>query len=182
MKRRAHRVAAFALGFFPPFAIAVWLYPTILPLYQRVVLGAVNAILSSLSPLAEVRAVAAERWEFLIHRGSAVGVATYAAPGGENVGLLTFFHLVVLSAMLLATPLGLIQRLRLWAIGVGLMLGAHVFCVAGCAYGLAVIGDPGRFLFQALPILVGPLATASAIVIWGSLTWRYWLAPSPSDS
>jgi len=173
---RPRSVWIFALGFVPPFMVAVWLYPSVLPGYQRAVFAAVNSILGVLSPLAEVRADLTGQWRILVHRPPTDHVVTYALRNA-NIGLLTFFQQVVLSALLLATPVGLKQRLRLLASGVGVMFCLHVSCVAGCAYGMAFIDNAKSPVFRSLPIILGPFASGLAVVAWSTLTWRYWLAP-----
>lgn len=174
MSPRARKVLAFALGFVPPFVIAVLLYPWILPGYQRAVLAVVNACLSLLPPVAEVRAVGAGRWDILVHSWHAKRVVTYGLKS-PNIGLLTFSQVVVVSALLLATPVNVKERLRLFALGVVLMFCLHVLCVAGCAYGMALIDDSKNVVFRSLPIILGPFASGLAVVVWGVLTWSYWL-------
>jgi hypothetical protein len=169
-------VLAFVLGFVPPFVIAVLLYPRILPVYQRAVLAVTNAFLAMLSPAAEVRAVRSGRWEILVDSWHAKRVVTYALQS-PNIGLLAFFQVVVLSALLLATPVGVKARLRLLAYGVGLMFILHVACIAGCGYGMALIDDSKSVVFRSLPMILGPFASGLAVVVWGFLTWSYWLGP-----
>ncbi len=177
MNLRRREILIFALGFIPPLVVAVLLYPTILPAYQRAVLATVNMSLKLLSPLAEVRAVLTGRWQILVHSAHAGRVMTYTL-GSANIGLLTFFQLVVLSALLLATPVKIKERLRLLACGIGLMFCLHVLCVAGCAYGMALIDNSKSVIFRSLPIVLGPFASGLAVVAWSVLTWRYWLASS----
>lgn len=176
MNARRLRVLLFALGFVPPFGIAVWLYPRILPTYQRAVLAAVNTCLGILSPVTEVRTLLTGRWEILVYRTHAESGVAYTL-GSAHTGLLAFFQLVVLSALLVATPVGVKERFRLLACGIGLMFCFHVLCVAGCAYGIALIDNPRNAVAQSLPIVLGPFASGLAVVVWGLLTWRYWLAP-----
>jgi hypothetical protein len=140
------------------------------------VLAAVNAFLASLSPVAEVRTLVTGRWEILVYAPHGDSGVAYTL-GSANTGALAFFQLVVLSALLLATPVGVKERLRLLAGGIGLMFFFHVLCVAGCVYGIALIGNPRNFVAQSLPIVLGPFASGLAVVVWGLLTWRYWLAP-----
>ncbi len=175
MNLQRRRVLAFALAFIPPFVVAVWLYPSILPTYQRAVLASVNSFLAILSPVAEIRAVLAGRWQILVHRPNASGIVTYTL-GSANIGLLTFFQLVVLSALLLATPVKLKERLRLFAYGIGVMFVFHLLCIAGCAYGMALIDNSKNVTFRSLPIILGPFASGLAVIVWSLLTWRYWLA------
>lgn len=180
MRPHHRRLAFFASGFIPLLVGAAWLYPSILPPYQRVVLGTVNAVLATLSPVAEVRAVLEGRWQVLVHRVHTGRIATYTL-GGTNIGLSTFFQLVVLAALLLATPVSLKERLRLLCRGIGLMFAFHVLCVAGCAYGMALVDDSKSAVFRSLPIILGPFASGLAAVVWSLLTWRYWLAePAPA--
>lgn len=168
MTSHRRRIASFALGLIPPFIAGVWLYPRILPGYQRAVLSAANATLAFLSPVAAVRAVPGGRWQIL------AGPASYTL-GVANIGLLAFFQLVAVSALLLATPVRVRERLRLFALGVLLMFGLHVVCVAGCAYGMALISDPKSAVFRSLPIVLGPFASGLAVAVWAILTWRFWL-------
>lgn len=177
MSLQQRRVLVFALGFFPPFVVAACMYQSILPTYQGMVLAVVNAFLGLLSPTAEVHAVLTGRWQILVHRAHVEAAATYTL-GSANIGLLTFFQLVVVSALLLATPVRLTERLRLLVCGIGLMFCLHVLCVAGCAYGMAVVGKPASPVFRSLPIILGPFASGLAVVAWSLLTWRYWLAPA----
>ena len=174
MTPHRRRIVRFALGLIPPFIVAVALYPRILPVYQRTVLLVANAVLAILSPVAEVRAAPSARWQILVHATSTSRPATYTL-GIANIGMLAFFQLVAVSALLLATPVRARERLRLFALGVLLMFGLHVLCVAGCAYGMALISDPKSVVFRSLPIVLGPFASGLAVAVWAVLTWRFWL-------
>ena len=55
------------------------------------------------------------------------------------------------------------------------MFALHVVCVAGCAYGMALIADPKSAVFRSLPIVLGPFASGLAVAVWAILTWRFWL-------
>lgn len=176
MTAERRRILRFALAFLPAFVAAACLYPLILPAYQRGVFAAVNTLLSSLNPVSEIRAVPAGQWQVLVHRAEAARVATYTLKS-DNLALLSFFQLAMLSALLLATPVRVRERLRLWVSGIGLMFGLHVLCVAGCVYGMALVDNPKGLIFKSLPIILGPFASGLAVAAWGLLTWKYWLTP-----
>jgi len=175
MNRRRRSILVFALQFVPPFVIAVLLYPFILPAYQRAVLATANTVLAWLSPHGEIHAVPSGTWQVLVHGPSQRHPGTYLLKSA-NIGLLTFFQLVVLSALLLATPARWPQRLRLLSCGIAVMFGLHTLCVSGCVYGMAVIDDARSLTFRSLPIVLGPFASGLAVVVWIALTWPYWRA------
>src|SRR5260221_2291559 len=158
MTEERRRVLRFALAFLPAFVIAACLYPAILPAYQQGVFATVNTLLASLTPLSEIRAVLAGQWQILVHRAHGGRVVSYTL-ASENLGLLSFFQLVTLSALLLATPVKARERVRLCALGIGLMYVLHVLCVAGCAYGMALVDNPKRLGFKSLPIILCPFAS-----------------------
>lgn len=168
------RVFSFALGFFPPFLILVWIYPKILPVYQHAVLLASNGCLALVTPRSHVRIAPRDRWQVLVERPNSAHWASYDI---GNVSLLTFLGLIVVIPLLLATPVRLLERLRLLAFGIPLIVLVHVASVTVCTYLIGFIDDPKSYVMRSLPASLGPFGVGFAVLVWGLLTWRYWLAP-----
>lgn len=166
------KVVLFGLQFIPPFVLLACVYSWIRPVYQAMVLGAANALLSRLAPLTEVRILQDGVWRVQLTRPDLE--ASFHIGGNEH-SLVLFLSLLILPPLLLATPVRVGERLRLLTLGVVLLFVAHVVSVSACVYGMGLVNDPNSFVFRSLPKVLRLSSQGIAVSLWGLLTWRYWL-------
>ena len=161
----------FGAQFLPVFAGLLLIYSWILPPYESGVVACANSALGYLSPLASIRVMSVGRWR--VHMETPELAADFTV-GGDHHATLLFLNLIILPALLFATPARLMARLRLVAMGVALLFVLHVLTVAGCVYGMSVINEPKSLVFRSLPRILRLSGQGLAIALWGALTWRYW--------
>jgi hypothetical protein len=176
-----HRVLRFSRDFLAAFVVLVVLYPWMLRSYERMVLGTANAVLAFLAPEAQIRIASDARWMVDVlsanpHWGFTLGTA--------RLGLLIYINLILLPALLVATPIRFRERLGLLARGVPILFGVHVASLIVCVHGMScVCHDPASGTCQNLPGILTPGGQGMAVIVWGFLTWRYWfpkqISPSP---
>lgn len=167
------KVGLFAAQFIIVFLPLVWLYPRVYPSYQQVVLTFANPILSSID-----RPV-----EFV---GEADGnLAIYAIPPGRpRVRITTapyhphvfYLSLVLLPALLLATPTRLKERLRWLALAMPLLFVIHVLAISvGFISQSHAARNPDDVLYTWIWGVCMTSGQLGAVGLWSLLTWPYWI-------
>lgn len=173
MTPRFRDVLAFGLGFLPVFLVLLWLYPHVLPVYERAVLGLANAWLGAgTSPLyVEARPDGA--------------LELYSVAGTERRRLTrepfqrpyaVFLSLALLPALLLATPVRVAVRARLMLLGLLLLYALHVVVVIALLRAqLCLAADPGSRVCTWVMALTVTSGQTGAVTLWALLSWRYWM-------
>jgi hypothetical protein len=167
----ARAVASFLLWLVPLFVLFLWLYPRLAPMWARWVLLGANAGYRACSvPL-----------ELGTERGGEALASYVALPSGGSEVIVTehpenvFLGLILVPALLLATPIDLRGRWRLFLAGVALLYLVHVLCIAVLFYELLRLrqGHSGPFsdwLFASI-LMSGQIGS---VVVWALLAGPYW--------
>jgi hypothetical protein len=173
MRFDRRKALVFGVSFLPLFAVALWLYPRVLPSWERAVLLLSGPALARFSPPLSVELDDAGGMTAYVHQ-----------PDGARKPLFThtyqpyviFLSLALLPALLAATPLSLAGRLRLVLIGIALLYVVHVVTVIAVFHvSICLVRTPGH---TGCTWLRGILLTSGQITGfagWGLLTWRFWL-------
>lgn len=174
MNARGRDVLWFAGRFLLVFAVCLWLYPKVLPLYERVVLGAANQWLRAVSsPM------------MLGHHPQGHITGAVLRPDGQlqNVPVGTsyrpeaaFAQLPLFAALLLATPMKPRSLLLRGLLGLLLVFSLHVLAtlvVFHARHGLQV--DPHSLWSAWLGALALTSGQIGVFGIWALLTWSYWI-------
>ncbi len=166
------RVALFALQLVPSFLVCLALYGWILPIYERLVLPAVNLVLTAVSmPLLIRRAEVGDDLSAFVLDSTAEPswLVTMHTPEG------IFLSLILAPALLLATPAPLRRRLGMLVLGLTLLYVLHVASVATMFTQLYLYSrhelGPMSSWFYALTRNSGQIG---AVVIWALLTGSFW--------
>jgi hypothetical protein len=175
------KLLRFVLKFLLFFALLALLWPFLSAGYNRLVSGAANGLL----PLIErpvMTIVRADSDKILIYRrelGREEPLFFQALSGYIYSGLLP------LLALFLATPgLGLLRRLKLALIALLVLVCFHIIYVVAAIElgyvfrGAGKVGVAQHYLYGWMQTLLTVLWEAISILIWGALTFRYWL-PRP---
>ena len=173
------RALLFGAQFLPAFAVLLFLYSWILPPYESAVVGCANAILSRLSPVTALHVEAGGRWRVHLERPD---LEANFGIGSEHHATLLFLNLIVLPALLAATPVGARTRLRLVVTGIAILFALHVVFVAGCVYGMGVLNDPKSLVFRSLPRILRLSGQGLTVGLWGALTWRFWFGRGRAEN
>lgn len=159
------------MQFLPLFAGFLVVYRVIVRPYNAVVVALANAVLSNLQPEIHITINAMGGWDF-----------KPAGPAGPTfnaaIGDLTFAYLniALLPALVLATPMKLIERARTLLWGLLVMFGLHV--ISPVVIVRAMLGlyyDPESVLCHWLLFVFATGGQVFGVVLWALLTWRFWL-------
>ena len=177
MQPRLRRSVVFAETFVHLFLVLLWLYPKALPVYQRTTTGAANPVLRAMGPPYEIALDAEGNWIASRVMDDGTREPHYRAAASDRH--LLYLNLALLPALLLATPIDLVSRLRLLGWGVVLLFAFHVAMeisllrVARC-----LDLDPGNRLCAWVWANLRIAGQSFAVLQWSLLTWRHWLPPS----
>jgi hypothetical protein len=166
------KVLRFGLWFVPLFLVFLLLYQWIMPIYQEGVLAVVNPYLGSLSPALRLDADS---------RGD---LSAYTPlPGGKRKDFFyekyrpwpIYLNLVLLPALVLATPVRLEKRIRLLAIGMVLLFFWNALSMI-CLFRtqLCLMQNPESFVCSWLKGLAMTSGQIGSVLGWAALTWGYW--------
>lgn len=171
------KAAWFALTFLPVFALAIWLYPHLLPPWERAVLLLSNPVLESFTPSLTVRVVDAGALFAYIIEPDGTQKAFFTRPYQPYV---IFISLVLLPSLLLATPVSPRDRLRLLLYGMLLLYAIHVITIIALfrVY-LCLMQSPGATMCTWIKGLLLTSGQITPVAAWGLLTWKHWF---PKDT
>ena len=166
------KVLLFALQLVPLFALSVWVYLQVIPVYGAGVLAGVNASYRATSVPLEVHSTDAGgeiHARVLLQSGGTEPLVVDQTP--ETV----FVSLILLPTLILATPIELRRRLLLLAIGLCVMYAVHVLSIAVLFHELFLF-RVGRSWALSDWLLSWCLTSGqmSAVMIWALLTGGYW--------
>lgn len=166
----------FGLTFLPLLLVSLFVYPRVLPAYQGVVLGSANHLLAMLSPVAVIRTEPDGCWAINASHPE-IGQTWSIQMDSPKLNLLVFLSLAVLPALLAATPVRTVKRLRLVGYGLVLLFILHVLSVSGSAYAMGCFcSDPNRPLCRNMLGVLTSGGLGFAVAIWGTLAWDSWFA------
>lgn len=168
------RILLFLLQFIPLFALCLWAYPRVLPGYQKLVLAAVDFGLHRMDPPMRIEVLPDGGWRtFLLEPEG--GESMYWSRPGANLTLF-YLSLALLPAMLLATPVALLRRLRMLAVGALLLYLLHVVAGIGLVGTIRCLAsDPDSTVCKWGKTVCNTYGQFATVVIWGLLTWDVWL-------
>jgi hypothetical protein len=160
------------LALIPLLVLFVALYPAVMRVYPPVVHRAANLLTERLSPPSRIVFDSGGYWRAYSIRPD--GTERRLHEWGPNLDTL-YVSLVLLPALLLATPTGLVGRLRLLGIGLVLLFVVHLLSVIGLMRGY-VCSDRTQAGFVCMWLLriVYTSGQVAAFVLWILLTWRHW--------
>ena len=170
------RVLGFGLRFVPIFLLLLAAYLATISWLPAGPQAAANLVMQRLDPPTRLERLPAGGW-----RAWAEG-----RPGQERVFVrwepfvvhLLFLNMVLVPALVLATPASLAARLRLVGWAIPLILVVQTLALIGLVRGqLCLVSSPGSFLCLWQLRLVYASGQLSAALLWAGLTWRYWLPP-----
>jgi hypothetical protein len=171
------KLLLFGVQFLPIFAVCVWLYPRVLPVYQRLVVATVNVGLERLEPPMRMERTDDGGWQTYERAPDGTETKYWYRPG-LYLNLM-FLGIALLPALVLATPIPPLARLKLAGLGMVLLL----LCYLPASFGLVLAvrclaRDPA-----AAPCLWGRTVAnvwgqLISVVLWGLLTWHVWLPAS----
>ena len=168
----ASPVAGFVARFVVVVVAGAALWPWVVPPWQRAVAAVANPLLA---PTTRIVLPAGGGQSYLHRRGAGDEVETV---GFDRTGLaLQTLGLVLLPALMLATPPALRRRLGLLAPGLVLLFAVQVAAaLAWAPVARCLNGDPDDpWCGWAFGLLVAS-GQLSAVAIWGAATWRSWIA------
>lgn len=170
------RVLAFTLQVLPWLLVLLLLYPLMLPPYETVVLVLANACLEHLTPPTTVETDAAgDRIAYLLANA---GQDQWLFGIPKRSRLLLYSNLVLLPALVLATPMAWRRRLVRLGWALVLLVLFHVLAEIGWVHTYRCMQvDPHNDLCRAISVnleIGGPLF---AVVQWALLCWGFWVAP-----
>ncbi len=177
MKPGLVRVLKFAASFVPLFAFSIVVYIQVLPSYERLVLATANRVLALFTPPTSLERPPDSGWVAYV----AAAAATPNSPRRltawpEFTRHLVFLSLALLPALLLATPAPWRTRPLLVAFGLVLLWIVHAMTLVVLVRGkLCLLGNPGSFACLWMLRLALASGQISAAVLWGLLTWRWWI-------
>lgn len=162
------------------FPILALLYGWLLPLYQPLVIGAANLVLSWIDPMLEIEIQAHGGWEiFWLTEGSRTLVREIQ---GQSLHLV-YLNLILLPALLISTPAAWKRRLGWIAWGMGALFLIHVGSAVGIMHADRLVqmnaGDEfWRFVSRNLKLG----GQVFALLLWAALSWSYWLPQRPGTA
>ena len=174
MNPSLRKVLLFGVQFLPIFAVFLWLYPEVVPEYQRVVVTCANVVLDNLNPSMSIHINPQGGWEFALS-----GPAGRAFKAGIGDLTLAYLNLALLPALLLATPVAWRQRLQMLGWGCLLLFALHVLsAVVIVRVTLCLHYDRENLFCKSLLVLFATGGQVFGVALWALLTWRYWLPSS----
>lgn len=172
-------VARTALGFGLQagllFAVFLVPYSRGLAGYHRFVVTVTNPLLRRLDPPLHITTEAGGGWT--IDRIRAGGQRQPFRHVERQAVHLIYASLVLLPALLLATPAPIRVRAKLVAQGLLLLVVVHVLTMLGLAHSYLRF-ETGGFGWRWLRWVLGRGSQILAVALWALLSWRYWF-PQP---
>jgi hypothetical protein len=176
------RAAAFALWVLPLLAACTAAYLVVLPGWQSAVVRSTDMVLHHLSPPMRLTVNEAGYWNaFRLDPGG--GETFFWGRPPENLHLF-FIGLAILPALVLATPVRLLDRARLALIGLALLFVCQVLAAVALThaqYHLRML-DAESVFWDYVKTIANAFGQLISIVLWVVLTWHAWLRePSPPE-
>jgi exosortase/archaeosortase len=170
------------LLFVPVFLAVFVLYLVILPYYEPLVMRTSNAITLQMTPPTHLKSTE-EGWDGYV----------WSPEEGERrmrgwtpiTAHLAYLSMVMLPALLLATPAPFLSRLRMLAISAPLIFITQVVSLVITTRGVYCLQvAPGTFYCLWALRIAYASGQIFAATLWVLLTWRYWIAASrtPRDA
>lgn len=162
------RFAGLAAALFGAFVLA---YPWVAPAYRSALRVAANPLLRLLDDPARIETLEDGGWEILPVSGR--GTAFFVTPADLD---LNHAALILLPALLLATPGSARKRVERLLVGVAALFVLHSVSIVPWVASLGCLRhDPDRVICSYSYSVFGSGSQIYAFVVWGGLTWRLWL-------
>ncbi len=173
-RRTWRKVALFTVQLVPLFVLFGFLYGKILPAYERLVLPAANLGLRLFSVPLEIRQ--APESDALTAFVLSAGVPPRSLVTHETPEAV-FLSLILLPALLLATPVGVRSRLKLLLAGAGLLYVIHAGSLVMLFSQLWRHSEHNVDAISAWLYVVSlNSGQIGAVMVWAFLTGGYWLS------
>lgn len=159
-------------------------YPFLLPPYRAAVLAVSRAALQGLTPRVNFAVQDDGTWAAAVGSVWNRGSWSFFLESPELGQEIAFSGLALLPALLLATPAGMRERLRLLGTGLGALFVVHVVSVMGVLYFFALAcykNETARACVLA-PSSLSFCSHIGTFGVWGLMTWKYWFDASPAPN
>ncbi len=169
----------FAAAAVPLYVLFLLLYDSIVSVYSRIVIVVANFGYRALEIPLSLKP-AAGPGETTAFVSTTKGVAELVT---DNTPEATYLGLILLPALLLATPIAFRKRLIALAQGLALMFVLHVACVMMLFYQLLYVrlGHDSTLSAWLLSLLLNS-GQVGTVVLWTLLAGRHWFAQQGSDT
>lgn len=174
------KILLFVLQFIPIFALCLWLYPHVLPVVQRVVVAGIDVGLHQVDPEMRIELTDDHGWQTYQINPDGSEFKYWYRPG-KYLNLM-FLGVALLPALLLATPVKLLDRLRLT--GVGMLLLVLAYIPAGYTLVLSMrclYNDPESGFCMWTKTTGNIFGQLISVAIWALLSWHVWIPPGVID-
>jgi hypothetical protein len=177
MRRKA---LLFGLAFLPLFALCLWLYPYLVPAYKSAIVPVVNVGLGFFEPPLRMEVTEDGGWQ--TYQLEADGSETkYWYRPGKYLNLM-FLGLALAPALLLATPVDPLRRLRLFALGMLLLFLLYLPATFGLVWSVRCLAAaPDATLCMWTKTVANIFGQLVSVALWGLLTWDVWLPAKRQD-
>jgi len=174
----ARRIGAFALQFLPVFALLVALFPWTAPAWRAALRAGATPILAGFRPPTHIAVTPEGAWRYVDVNRAGQELETLFL---DHDGLtLQSLNLVLLPALLLATPGAPKRRLARLGLGLALLFALQLAgVVAWGPVGRCLTRRPGDRVCATLFYGMISGGQALSFAIWGLLGWRAWLSGGP---
>jgi hypothetical protein len=174
------RLWTFGLTFLPALLLSALLYPVVRPAYAGLARSATNLLLAFVGQPLQIDADADGNWRvWRLEGGSSSEV--FGIPPESLTHI--YLGLVLLPALLIATPVTWPVRLRLLARGLLLLLAVQVLSHATfvCAWAHYKGTNPSSVVSGWIMLVHSTGGQIFPAALWGFLTWRHWF-PADQDA
>jgi hypothetical protein len=180
MKLDARSVLRFTLLFIIMFVVCLLVYPLVMKVYHPAAMGAANLIMKQMDPPTEIILNDWNGWRALVVEG---GYRVKICDWLSWQKHLHFLSLVLLPALIMATPAPWSARFRLLAIAIPILFVVHSLTIVGIVRTqYCVMLDPLAFSCRWSRRVVNTSGQLFGFGLWVVLTWRYWVAKDPKNS
>jgi len=177
MTQGRRRILWFCLGFAPLFAFFLWLYPKILPRYERIVLAVANPCLARSLPPLRIDADSHGDLEAFAIETSGESQPLFSDKYAPHT---IYLSLVFLPALILATPVSMKRRFQNLLLGLSLLFALHVLTMVVLLKSLLCLEADSTnfacFWIHGVALTSGQVA---GFVVWALLSWTLWFPKSP---
>lgn len=170
----ARKILIAGAQFIPLFVLTVALYLAVFPFYERMTVGAANAVTQRLSPPTHIEIKTNATWRGYAFNPQEGQRQVHA--WGKSMPHLVFLGLVILPALLLSSPAPFSRRLRMLGLALPSLFVIHVLTIAAMTRSANCLSEsPGTFFCVWVLSMASVSGQVSAVALWALFTWRYWI-------
>jgi len=168
------RVLWFGLGFAPLFAFFLWLYPHVLPNYERIVLVFANPLLARSSPPVRIDVDARGSLEAFATESPGEGRPLFEKPYAPHT---IYLSLVFLPALILATPASIKRRIRNLLLALCVLFALHVLTMIALLRSLLCLQESSDFACFWVHGVALTSGQVMGVAVWALISWTFWFPP-----